>query len=59
MIRDRINRINVNLQRFGYANTIKYMLYNGLFKRLKNKANYILKNKRYPQNIVSYQNLRA
>ena len=52
MIRDRINRINVNLQRFGYANTIKYMLYNGLFKRLKNKANYILKNKRYPQNII-------
>ena len=52
MIKDRINRVKVNLRRFGLFNTIKYLFYNGLLKRLNNKLNYILKNRQYPQNII-------
>lgn len=52
MIQDRINRIKVNFIRFGFLPTIKYLFYNGLIKRVKNKLQYISKNKLYPQNII-------
>jgi hypothetical protein len=40
------------MKRFGLIETINYLFYNGLIKRVKNKIYYILKNNKYPQNII-------
>ena len=51
-INNRIRRISVNLKRFGFIKTIKYLFYNGIIKRPLNRTNYFLKCEIYPQNII-------
>ena len=48
----RLQRIRVNLRRFGIINTIKYLVKNVIVKRPVNQINYYLKRKKYPQNII-------
>jgi len=52
MIKDRINRITVNLRRFGLFDTVKYLFYNGLIKRARNRIYFNLKKDQYSQNII-------
>ena len=51
-LKNRLKRISVNYRRFGLKNTIKYLFENAIIKRPKNKINFYLKRKRYPQNII-------
>lgn len=51
-LQNRLKRISVNYHRFGTVNTVKYLFYNGLIKRVKNRFNKIVKGKKYPQNII-------
>ena len=51
-IKNRLQRIKVNFQRFGLIKTIKYLYENAIIKRPKNKINFYLKRKGYQQNII-------
>ncbi len=51
-IKNRAKRVQVNFQRFGLINTIKYLVQNAIVKRPLNQINYYKKRKKYPQNII-------
>lgn len=51
-INNRLKRLSVNYRRFGLINTVRYLFYNGLIKRAKNRYKYLTKGKEYPQNII-------
>ena len=52
ILKNRLQRISVNYRRFGFINTIKYLFENAIIKRPKNKINFYLNRKSYPQNII-------
>ncbi|MFC1565583.1 sulfotransferase domain-containing protein [Candidatus Neomarinimicrobiota bacterium] len=51
-IKNRLNRIRVNIHRFGFLKTLIYLFKNVVIKRPINQINYYLKRKKYPQNII-------
>lgn len=51
-LKNRFHRILVNYNRFGFMNTIKYLVQNAIIKRPVNQINYYLNRKKYPQNII-------
>ena len=48
----RLNRIQVNIRRFGFLKTLIYLFNNIFVKRPVNQINYYLKRKKYSQNII-------
>ena len=52
LLKNRLKRIWVNYRRFGFLNTVKYLVKNVIIKRPANQINYYLKRKNYPQNII-------
>lgn len=51
-IKNRLQRIKVNFNRFGLVNTVKYLFENVIVKRPINHINYYLKRNNYSQNII-------
>lgn len=51
-LKNRFHRILVNYNRFGFMNTIKYLVQNAIVKRPVNQINYYINRKKYPQNII-------
>ncbi len=50
--KNRLNRLNIKFHRYGIKHTVKFIIENAIIKRPKNKINYYLKRKKYPQNII-------
>ncbi len=51
-LKNRLNRIQVNIRRFGFLKTLIYLFNNIFVKRPVNQINYYLKRKKYSQNII-------